>query len=88
MPSKVKGFEYSCGNWAEDYAFFLDHSPAEVLENERVVGEFHWMLEEARFFQYPEAQRKLGRDARELGAGGISFTHTCPDLGIGRNNFV
>ncbi len=83
MPSKVKGFEYSCGNWAEDYAFFLDHSPAEVLENERVVGEFHWMLEEARFFQYPEAQRKLGRDARELGAGGISFTHTCPDLGIG-----
>ncbi|MGL1892437.1 MAG: hypothetical protein OCD02_12485 [Spirochaetaceae bacterium] len=83
MPSKVIGFEYSCGNWAEDYAFFLDHSPAEVLANERLVGEFHWMLEEARFFQYPESQRKLGRDARDLGAGGISFTHTCPDLSIG-----
>jgi choline trimethylamine-lyase len=83
MPSKVNGFEYTSKNWAEDYAFFLDHSPAEVLNNERVVGEFHWMLEEARFFQYPEEQRELGRDARELGAGGISFTHTCPDLKIG-----
>jgi len=85
MPSKLKGFEYTPQNWADDYAFFLDHSPAEVLENERLVGEFHWMLEEARFFQYPESQRKLGRDARDLGAGGISFTHTCPDLTIGLN---
>lgn len=50
MPSKKNGFEYSVGNWAEDYAFFLDHSPAEVYPNERIVGEFHWMLEEARFF--------------------------------------
>lgn len=83
MPSKKNGFEYSVGNWAEDYAFFLDHSPAEVYPNERIVGEFHWMLEEARFFQYPESQRELGRKARVLGAGGISFTHTCPDLSIG-----
>ncbi len=83
MPSKLHGFEYSVGNWAEDYAFFLDHSPAEVYPNERIVGEFHWMLEEARFFQYPESQRELGREARVLGAGGISFTHTCPDLSIG-----
>ncbi len=83
MPSKVKGFEYSVGNWAEDYVFFLDHSPAEVYPNERIVGEFHWMLEEARFFQYPEKQKELGKEARVLGAGGISFTHTCPDLSIG-----
>ena len=83
MPSKVKGFEYSVTNWAEDYAFFLDHSPVEVHPNERIVGEFHWMLEEARYFQYPESQRELGRKARELGAGGISFTHTAPDLSIG-----
>ncbi len=83
MPSKKNGFEYSAGNWAEDYSFFLDHSPAEVYPNERIVGEFHWMLEEARFFQYPEKQRELGRQARGLGAGGISFTHTCPDLSIG-----
>ncbi len=83
MPSKKYGFEYSPGNWAEDYAFFLDHSPAEVYPNERIVGEFHWMLEEARYFQYPESQRELGRQARMLGAGGISFTHTCPDLSIG-----
>ena len=83
MPSKKNGFEYTPGNWSEDYAFFLDHSPAEVLHNEEIVGEFHWMLEEARFFQYPESQRELGRKARELGAGGISFTHTAPDLSIG-----
>jgi len=83
MPSKLEGFSYDTGNWAADYAYFLDHSPAEVHENERIVGEFHWMLEEARFFQYPESQRELGRKARELGAGGISFTHTAPDLSIG-----
>ncbi len=83
MPSKQNGFEYTPGNWADDYAFFLDHSPAEVYPNEKIVGEFHWMLEEARFFQYPEKQRELGRKARPLGAGGISFTHTCPDLSIG-----
>ncbi|RKX85889.1 MAG: hypothetical protein DRP58_05180, partial [Spirochaetes bacterium] len=83
MPSKKNGLKYTPGNWAEDYAFFLDHSPPEVLPNEKIVGEFHWMLEEARFFQYPESQRDLGRKARELGAGGISFTHTAPDLSIG-----
>jgi len=47
------------------------------------VGEFHWQLDEARFFQYPEEQRQAGFEARILGAGGISFTHTCPDLSIG-----
>ncbi len=83
MPSKKKGFSYDTANWAEDYAFFLDHSPAEVHEHERIVGEFHWMLEEARYFQYPESQRELGRLARNLGTGGISFTHTAPDLSIG-----
>ncbi len=66
MPSKQNGFSYDPGNWAEDYAYFLDHSPAEVHVHERIVGEFHWMLEEARFFQYPESQRKLGRLARDL----------------------
>lgn len=34
MPSKTNGFEYSARNWAEDYVFFLDHSPAEVYPNE------------------------------------------------------
>ncbi len=83
MPSKTGNFEYTPLNWAKDYAFFIDNSPAEVYENELIVGEFHWQLDEARFFQYPEEQRKAGFEARELGAGGISFTHTCPDLSIG-----
>ncbi|NOR75082.1 MAG: hypothetical protein GQ525_07970 [Draconibacterium sp.] len=83
MPSKKGKFEYTPLNWAEDYAFFLDNSPAEVYENELIIGEFHWQLDEARYFQYPEEQRNAGFDARELGAGGISFTHTTPDLSIG-----
>lgn len=83
MPSKTGKFEYSPLNWAEDYAYFIDNSPAEVYENELIVGEFHWQLDEARYFQYPEEQRKAGFEARLLGAGGISFTHTTPDLSIG-----
>lgn len=83
MPSKKEGFEYTPLNWAKDYAFFIDHSPAEIHPNESIVGEFHWQLDEARFFQYPDEQKDAGFLARELGAGGISFTHTCPDLSIG-----
>ena len=83
MPSKIDVFEYNPQNWAKDYAFFIDNSPAEVHDNELIVGEFHWQLDEARFFQYPDEQRNAGFKARELGAGGISFTHTCPDLSIG-----
>ncbi len=83
MPSKKEKFEYSPLNWAKDYAFFIDNSVAEVYENELIVGEFHWQLDEARYFQYPDEQRNAGFEARELGAGGISFTHTTPDLSIG-----
>ena len=60
MPSRVKGFEYSATNWAEDYAFFLDHSPAEIYPNETIVGEFHWQLDEARKFVYPDEVAELG----------------------------
>ncbi len=83
MPSKVRGFELTALNAAEDYAFFLDNSPAEIYEHEHIVGEFHWQLDEARYFQYPDENKKLALEARKLGAGGISFNHTCPDLSIG-----
>ncbi|WP_075589898.1 pyruvate formate lyase family protein [Labilibacter marinus] len=84
IPSrKNNSFELSALNWAKDYAFFIDHSPAEVYANEALVGEFHWQLDEARHFQYPDEQKEAGFLARELGAGGISFAHTCPDLSIG-----
>ena len=42
MPSRKGKFEYTALNWAKDYAFFIDNSPAEVYENELIVGEFHW----------------------------------------------
>lgn len=83
MPSKQNGFEYSAMNWAVDYAFFLDHSPAEVYPDERIVSEFHWQLDEARKFVYPDEVAQLGYELRQLGAGGTSLAHTCPDLGIG-----
>lgn len=83
MPSKTTGLANNPLNWATDYAFFMDNSPAEIHSNELIVGEFHWQLDEARTFRYPDEQRNAGFLARELGAGGISFTHTCPDLSIG-----
>jgi formate C-acetyltransferase len=83
IPSKVNGLELNAENWAKDYAYFLTHSPAEIYENESIVGEFHWQLDEARLFKYPDYIHNLGFEARKLGAGGISFTHTCPDLRIG-----
>lgn len=83
MPSVRKGFAYTAENWAEDYVFFLDHSPAEVYPDETIVGEFHWQLDEARRFVYPEDVTELGFDLRQKGAGGTSLAHTCPDLSIG-----
>jgi len=83
MPSKSINYELTAQNWARDYAFFVDHSPVEIYANELIIGEFHWQLDEARLFKYPEEQRIKGFLAQELGAGGISFTHTTPDLSIG-----
>jgi formate C-acetyltransferase len=83
MPSKVGPYELSVANWARDYEFFLDHSPAEVYPDERIVGEFHWQLDEARKFAYPDEVTQMGFELRQLGAGGTSLAHTCPDLGIG-----
>ncbi|MDZ8120203.1 pyruvate formate lyase family protein [Pontiella sp. NLcol2] len=83
MPSKVKGYEPTVTNWAEDYAFFLRHSEAEVHPYEQIVGEFHWQLDEARYYKYPQSHAELGLKARALGAGGFSLAHCCPDLSIG-----
>jgi len=83
MPSKVNGYEPTVTNWAADYAFFLRHSEAEVHPWEHIVGEFHWQLDEARYYKYPETHADLGLKARKLGAGGFSLAHTCPDLSIG-----
>jgi formate C-acetyltransferase len=83
MPSRVNGYEPTVANWAADYAFFLRHSDAEVYPFEQIAGEFHWQLDEARSYKYPGSHAALGLKARELGAGGFSLAHTCPDLSIG-----
>ena len=83
MPSRGDGLALDVLNWARDYAFFLDHNPCEIHPEEEVVGEFHWQLDEARCFRYPDEVHEAGFAARERGAGGISYAHTCPDLSIG-----
>lgn len=83
VPSKVNGYEATPENWGRDYAFLLDHSPAEIYENEYIVGEFHWEMNEIRQYEFPGEVYELGRKARALGAGGTSHGHTCSDLAIG-----
>ncbi len=83
MPSKKGDYKLTVENWAKDYAFFLDHSPAEIYENEVIVGEFHWQLDEARLYRYPDEVYEMGLALRKLGGGGFSLAHTCPDLSIG-----
>ena len=83
LPSSKKGLKHDPENWAEDFEYFLERSPAEIYPNEYIVGEFHWRFDEAREFKYPEEIDALGIKAMEMGSGGSSLTHTCPDLSIG-----
>ena len=83
MPSAKEGVKHDPVNWANDFAFFIAHSPAEINPGERIVGEFHWQLDEARKLIYPEEIDAYGLRAMEAGAGGSSLTHTCPNLETG-----
>ncbi|NLF27965.1 MAG: hypothetical protein GX592_08720 [Clostridiales bacterium] len=83
LPSDRDGFQWDAVNWARDYAYFLDNSPAEVYPDDEIVGEFHWRFDEVRPLRYPEDLDDLGMRARELGAGGNSLTHTVVDFRIG-----
>jgi pyruvate-formate lyase len=83
MPSKVNGYEATGESWGRDYAFLVDHFPVEIYENERIVGEIHWEMHMVREYTWPESIREFEKEAREMGAGGISSGHTCPDLAIG-----
>ena len=83
MPSAEGRLEYDPLNWAADFVFFIGHSPAEINPGERIVGEFHWQLDEARKFAYPEEIDAYGERAMAAGAGGSSLTHTCPNVEYG-----
>jgi pyruvate-formate lyase len=83
MPSARHGLTHDPLNWAADFAFFIGHSPAEINPGERIVGEFHWQLDEARELAYPAEIDAYGERAMEAGAGGSSLTHTCPNLEYG-----
>lgn len=83
MPSKVNGYEATGESWGRDYAFLVDHFPVEIYPNERIVGEIHWEMHMVRQYVWPEQVRELEKEAFEMGAGGISSGHTCPDLAIG-----
>jgi len=83
MPSAKNGLKNDPVNWADDFVFFIAHSPAEINPGERIVGEFHWQLDEARKLIYPDEIDAYGLRAMDAGAGGSSLTHTCPNLEIG-----
>ena len=85
MPSKLEGYTENAESWGKDFKFLLDNSPAEIYENETIVGEFHWEMNEVRKYDFGEHVKALGKTARELGAGGNSHGHTCPDYNIGLN---
>ena len=83
MPSKLEGYKANAESWGKDFKFLMDNSPAEIYENETIVGEFHWEMNEVRPYDFGQHVKMLGKKARELGAGGNSHGHTCPDYNIG-----
>jgi len=83
MPSRVNGYEATGESWGRDYAFLVDHFPINIHTHERIVGEIHWEMHMVRQYEWPEYIREMEIEAREMGAGGISAQHTCPDLAIG-----
>ena len=83
VPSHVNGYEETPENFALDYAFLLDNSPAEIHPDESIIGEFHWEMNEVRKYDFGPEIHKLGDEVRMLGAGGTSHGHTCLDFSIG-----
>jgi len=86
LPSRKNGYEMNAESWGLDYAFMLDHTPPNINPHERITGEIYWELHMLRRYNWADAGEETGRlvgIARELGAGGTTSLHTCPDLMIG-----
>jgi len=83
MPSKVNGYEATGESWGRDYAFLVDNFPVDIYGDERIVGEIHWEMHMVRQYIWPESVLEVKKKAWEMGAGGYSNSHTCPDLSIG-----
>jgi len=86
LPSRKNGYEMNGESWGADYAFILDHTPANINPYERIVGEIYWEMHMLRRYKWDDTGEEVGRltaIAKELGASGTSSAHTCPDLSIG-----
>lgn len=85
LPSSKNGLSYNPINWAEDFAAYLDQSPAEVYSDELIPGEFHWYFIELRERVFPDGEKleALAEKAARLYAGGFPITHSCHDPSIG-----
>ena len=86
LPSRKNGYEMTALNWAGDYAFLLDHTPANIHPHERIVGEIYWEMHQVRRYNWADCGDEVTSSvqaAHELGAYGMSTAHTCPDFMIG-----
>ena len=86
LPSRKNGYVMSAESWGNDYAFMLDHTPANIFPYERIVGEIYWEMHMLRRYNWADTGEEVSRltkTANELGASGTSTAHTCPDLMIG-----
>ena len=86
LPSRKNGYEMTGESWGKDYAFLLDHTPANIFPEERIVGEIYWEMHQIRHYDWSDTSEEVAKllsAAEKLGAGGTSSAHTCPDLNIG-----
>ena len=86
LPSRKDGYQMNGESWGRDYAFMLDHTPANIFLHERIVGEIYWEMHMLRRYSWRDTGEEVyekGRAAREAGCGGLGSAHTCPDLFIG-----
>lgn len=86
IPSIQNGYEMTPKSWGEDYAFMMDQNEAKIYPGETIVGEIHWamyMVRECDWKRTGSDVYETGRIARDMGVGGRSTGHTCPDLKIG-----
>ena len=85
LPSVVDGYKMTGESWGRDYAFMLDHTPANIYPCETIVGEIYWEMHMLRRYKWADTGDEVARVSKwagALGASGVGSGHTCPDLSI------